>query len=152
MYAVIVCMDCVISKVKFLELPLAMVTIIVSPIARDIPKTKEEIMPDKAAGITTRVVTSNFVATNPNAPSIMELGSEEIASSDMLALIGIIIIRMTFLVQRILVGLSAGKICSIIAFTNVTAKKPNAIVSIPASISNNGLIVLFTLSDAYSLK
>src|SRR5699024_2585739 len=123
MYAVIVCMDCVISKVKFLELPLAMVTIIVSPIARDIPKTKEAIMPDKAAGITTRVVTSNFVAPNPNAPSRMELGTEDIASSDMEAIIGIIIIPMTIPGLRIFVGSSPGMISLKMGVTNVKAKK-----------------------------
>ena len=49
------------SNVKFFVLPLAIVTIIVSPIAREIPSTKEAMIPDKAAGMTTFLVTSNFV-------------------------------------------------------------------------------------------
>src|SRR5699024_8929665 len=110
------------------------------------------IMPDKAAGITTRVVTSNFVAPNPNAPSRMELGTEDIASSDMEAIIGIIIIPMTIPGLRIFVGSSPGMISLKMGVTNVKAKKPYTIVGIPASTSNNGLIVFFTLSDAYSLK
>ena len=51
------------SNVKFLELPLAIVTIIVSPIAREIPSTNEAIIPDNAAGITTFNVTSSLVAS-----------------------------------------------------------------------------------------
>jgi H+/gluconate symporter-like permease len=40
-------------------------TIIVSPIAREIAKTIDAIIPEVAAGNTTFVATSNFVAPNP---------------------------------------------------------------------------------------
>src|SRR5690625_2742000 len=88
-------MDDVISKVKFLELPLAIVTIIVSPIAREIAKTMAAIIPDRAAGITAFKVTSNLEAPRPRAPSLILCGTAFMASSDKEATMGIIMIPMT---------------------------------------------------------
>src|SRR5690606_3568287 len=112
------------SKVKFLELPLAIVTIIVSPIAREIPRTNEAIIPDIAAGITTFHVTSSLVEPRPSAPSLIELGTELIASSDREATIGMIMIPITIPGLRILVGSRPGIIDLNRGVTNVKAKKP----------------------------
>jgi hypothetical protein len=49
--------------------PAAMVTIIVSPMARDMARMKLAMMPDSAAGTTVRVATSYFVAPSAYAPS-----------------------------------------------------------------------------------
>src|SRR5690625_5030606 len=124
MYAVIVCIDCVTSNEKFFELPLAIVTIIVSPIAREIPRTKEAIIPDKAAGITTRKVVSNLVAPIASAPSRMEFGTDTMASSDNEAIIGIIMMPITIPGLRMFVTSTAGKILRMIGVTNVKAKNP----------------------------
>src|SRR5699024_9685123 len=123
-YAVIVCIDCVISNVKFLELPLAIVTIIVSPIAREIASTNEAIMPDNAAGMTTRFVTSNFVEPSANAPFLSEFGTELIASSDNEATIGIIMIPITSPGLSILVGSRLGMSFLKSGVMNVKAKNP----------------------------
>src|SRR5699024_498522 len=151
-YAVIVCIDFVITNVKFFELPLAIVTIIVSPKDREIPNTKEAIIPDNAAGITTRFVTSNFVDPIAKAPSLNELGTELIASSEREATMGIIIIPITNPGLSILVGSKLGINSLNIGAINVKAKKPYTIVGIPASTSKSGLTNFLTRFDAYSLK
>jgi len=46
-------------------IPAAMVTAIVSPIARESANTYEETIPEVAAGTTTFVETSNLVEPNP---------------------------------------------------------------------------------------
>ena len=51
-------------SVKFGFCPAAMVTIIVSPIARDTAKMNADTIPDKAAGTTTKVDTSSLVEPN----------------------------------------------------------------------------------------
>src|SRR5699024_849467 len=114
-------MDCVISYVKFLVLPLAIVTIIVSPIAREIANTIETIIPDKAAGITTRKVVSNFDAPKASAPSRVAFGTAFIASSDIDAIIGIIITPMTRPGLKMFFGSRLGIISLKSGITNVQA-------------------------------
>ena len=48
-------------SVKLGFCPAAMVTIIVSPMARDTARMNADIMPERAAGTTTRVETSSLV-------------------------------------------------------------------------------------------
>src|SRR5690625_3028537 len=129
-----------------------MVTIIVSPIAREIPNTIDDMIPDNAAGITTLKVVSNFVAPIASEPSLIPLGTELIASSESDAIIGIIITPITIPGLRIFVASTCGQIARINGVTKVNAKKPYTIVGIPASISNNGFNTFRTLSEAYSLK
>src|SRR5690606_9718607 len=140
------------SKVKFFELPLAIVTIIVSPIAREIPRTKEAIIPEKAAGMTTLKVVSSFVAPIANDPSRIAFGTEFIASSEREAIIGIIITPMTIPGLKIFVASTSGQTERISGVTKVKAKNPYTMVGIPARTSNNGFKTLLTLSEAYSLK
>jgi len=107
-----------------------MVTIIVSPIAREIPRTKEATIPEKAAGTITRHVTSSFVAPRASAPSLIELGTEFIASSESDATIGIIIIPITIPGLRILVGSKPGINDLNRGVTKVNAKNPYTIVGL----------------------
>src|SRR5699024_9486839 len=123
-FAVIVCIDFVTPLVKFLVLSLTIVTIIVLPMAREIANTIETIIPDKAAGITTRKVVSNFVAPNANAHSRIAFGTAFIASSDIDATIGIIITPITIPGLSIFVGSRLGMISLKSGVTNVKAKKP----------------------------
>src|SRR5699024_11181454 len=95
MYDVIVWMVSVGLKVRFGFEPPAIVTIIVSPIAREMANTNDAIIPDNAEGKTTFNDTSNFVEPSANAPSRIERGTALIASSDNDAIIGIIIIPTT---------------------------------------------------------
>ena len=53
------------KAVKFGLAPAAIVTAIVSPIAREIAKIYEATMPESAAGKATRVVTSSLFAPTP---------------------------------------------------------------------------------------
>src|SRR5699024_10872416 len=135
-----------------LVLPLAIVTIIVSPIAREIANTIETIIPDKAAGITTRKVVSNFVAPNASAPSRIAFGTAFIASSDIDAIIGIIITPMTSPGLKMFVCSRPGIISLKSGGTNVIAQHPYTSVAITASNSSNCLNTPFTLAEAYSLK
>ena len=52
------------SKVNVDTCPAAIVTIIVSPTARDSAKMIDATIPESAAGMTTRVATSNLVEPN----------------------------------------------------------------------------------------
>src|SRR5688572_24135040 len=90
-----VCIDCVMSNVKFFELPLAIVTIMVSPMALEIARTTEAIIPEIDAGIITLVVVSSLVEPRPIAPSFMIVGTAFMASSERDATIGIIMIPIT---------------------------------------------------------
>lgn len=92
---VIVCKEDVISRLAFGVLPAAMETIIVSPIALETAKTTDAIIPETAAGSTTLNVVSNLVAPSPSDPSRVEFGTELIASSLKLAIIGMIMIPTT---------------------------------------------------------
>src|SRR5699024_3221069 len=105
-------------------LPAASETIIVSPIALEIANTIEAMMPDNAAGNTIFVASSNLVAPKPNAPSLIESGTELIASSLILVIIGII---MTPTTKPGLIELklpNSGKTLLNIGVTKVKAKKP----------------------------
>src|SRR5699024_12741313 len=130
-YPVIVCIDSVTSSVSVGVEPAATDTIIVSPIAREIPNTNDAIIPDSAAGTTTFKATSSLVDPMASAPSLIELGTELMASSESEAIIGMI------MTPTIIPGLSALKIgrsgmntCSS-GVTNVSAKNPYTIVGIP---------------------
>ena len=99
-------------------------TIIVSPIARDNASTTDATIPDNAAGRTTFKATSNLVEPIARAPSLIELGTEDIASSDKDAIIGKIIIPTTIPGLSALNILRSGMICCKRGVTNVNAKKP----------------------------
>ena len=88
-------MDPVTLKSNVGVAPPASDTIIVSPMARETAKTTEAMIPDNAAGKITFSETSNFVAPKAKAPSLIEFGTELIASSDKDAIIGKIIIPTT---------------------------------------------------------
>ena len=51
--------------VRMNTLPAAIVTIIVSPMAREMPSTNDATMPDRAAGTTTREMDAIFSAAPP---------------------------------------------------------------------------------------
>src|SRR5699024_7992267 len=133
-------------------LPAASDTIIVSPIAREMAKTIDAIIPEVAAGKTTFIATSNFVAPKPSAPSLILFGTDDIASSLILEIKGIIITPTTIPGLTELKLPNSGKILLSTGVTNVSAKKPNTIVGIPDKISKIGLIIFLTLVDAYSLR
>ena len=112
------------SNEKFLELPLAIATIIVSPSAREIPSTKEAMMPDNAAGTTTFRAVSNLVEPSAAEPSRMACGTERIASSESEAIIGMIMTPITKPGLNIFVASKLGIHCRSNGVTNVNAKNP----------------------------
>src|SRR5680860_1429073 len=77
--------------------PAAMVTAMVSPMARESARMNDAITPDSAAGTTVRVETSYFVAPRAYAPCRMELGTADSASSDSDETSGMIMIPTTML-------------------------------------------------------
>ena len=76
-------------------LPTTIMTAIVSPTARPMAKTMEAMMPDLAAGSTTRQMVCQCVAPRARAPSRYDLGTERMASSDMLTTLGKIMMPST---------------------------------------------------------
>src|SRR5699024_6575607 len=108
----------------FLLLLHAIIRTIVTPIAREIANTIETIIPDNAAGITTRKVVSNFVAPSASAPSRTAFGTTFIASSDIDAIIGIIMTHMTMPGLKMLVGARLGITSLKSVVTYVQAKNP----------------------------
>ena len=67
--------------VRLAAKPAAITTIIVSPIALDTANRIEPIIPGKAAGITTFLIVSDFVAPIAYEPSLSDWGTELITSS-----------------------------------------------------------------------
>ena len=123
MYDVIVCMLSRGSSVRRGVAPAAIVTSIVSPIARDSPSISAATMPESAAGVTTRVATSNFVAPSAYAASRSERGTASIASSVNEETIGMIITPITSPALSALKMIMSGKRYSWSrGVTNVNAK------------------------------
>lgn len=110
------------------------------------------MIPEVAAGNITFVATSNFVAPKPSAPSRILFGTDDIASSLILEINGIIITPTTIPGLIELKLPNSGNIERSTGVTNVKAKKPKTIVGIPDNISNIGFIIFLTLVEAYSLK
>ena len=75
--------------------PAASDTIMVSPIALDTAKTIDATIPESAAGMVIFHATSNFVDPIAKAPSRMLFGTEDIASSDNEAIMGMIMMPTT---------------------------------------------------------
>ena len=76
-------------------IPAAIATIIVSPTARETPRMIDAMIPDSAAGTTTRDATVIFDAPSPYAPSRSARGTADIASSETDAMIGTIMTPTT---------------------------------------------------------
>lgn len=117
-------MECVKSRSNDGLEPAAKDTIIVSPMARDIANTIDAIIPEVAAGIITLKIISSLVDPNPNAPSRILLGTDDIASSLILAIIGMIITPTTKPGLMALKLDILGKIDLKMGVTSVKAKKP----------------------------
>src|SRR6056297_1965117 len=68
--------------------PATIKTVIVSPIARPIPKITAVTIPELAVGNITLLIVSHLVPPNANEASLYLLGIEVIASSDKLIIVG----------------------------------------------------------------
>lgn len=79
-------------NVRFGVDPAARATIIVSPIALEIAKKNDAIIPDEAAGKIIFFIVSNLFAPNAKDASLKDLGTAEIASSLIDAIRGVTII------------------------------------------------------------
>jgi len=85
------------------ELPATNITAIVSPIALPIPSTTAANIPDFAAGKITLNIVSVWDAPRPKEPSLYALGTDLIAVSDTVTMVGSIIIAKTII--------TANKLC-----------------------------------------
>ena len=119
---------------------IASTTAIVSPTARDMARMIEAMIPDSAAGKTTRRTTSNLVAPIANAPSRSPRGTARSASSDSDAISGVISSPTTSPADSMLNvpidGKSGLRSSGVMKFR---AKKPRTIVGMPAIVSRIGL-------------
>lgn len=144
-------------KVTWGVAPAAMVTAMVSPTAREMARINAAMIPLNAAGVTTLVITSNFVAPKEYAASRNDLGTARMASSLMDATVGMIIIPKTIEALNALKKLTSKpshfSITVLInGVTKLKAKYPYTTEGIPANISSMGLRMFRIFSDAYSLK
>ena len=127
MNAVIVCMASIGLNVRLGMPPAAMSTIIVSPTARLMPRTKAAMIPERPAGTTTRVEISYFVAPRAAAPSRRDRGTAYMASSEMEATVGRIMMPITRPAERALNtpgGVPNSQFSRSSGVTNVRAKNP----------------------------
>ena len=99
-----------------------MCTIIVSPTALEIARMKEATIPERAAGTTTFVATSNLVEPRAYAALRKDRGTETMASSLSVETIGMIINPITSPALKALKMIRSGKILCRIGVTNVSAK------------------------------
>ena len=95
MYAVMVSAGCVGFHVSVGCMPAAMATTIVSPIAREIPKTYAAAIPERAEGIMARSAVWKQVAPMAYEPSRTCKGTARIASSLIELMYGTIMMPMT---------------------------------------------------------
>jgi len=126
MNPVMVCMPSRGSRLKFFWAPAASATIMVSPIARDMPSTTAAATPDSAAGRTTRRLVCIRLAPIAKEPWRIACGTAENESSDSEAIVGMIITPSTSPAARALVKPTPmlRMSWSSVGVTNVSAKKP----------------------------
>ncbi len=79
----------------------------VSPMARDMPRTMAAATPDSAAGSTTRRVVCMRLAPIANEPCRSERGTAESASSESEAMVGMIMTPSTIPAERELVKVTS---------------------------------------------
>src|SRR3972149_11632772 len=118
-------MVCMLSKgfkVNFGVAPAAKATTIVSPRALEMARIKEAAIPERAAGTTTCVATSNLLAPSPYAASLRDWGTAIIASSLKETIKGMIITPMARLALKALKTLALGKISRLIGGTKGRGK------------------------------
>lgn len=139
-------------KVRFGVDPAASATIIVSPIALEIAKKNDAIIPDEAAGKTIFFIVSNLFAPNAKDASLKDLGTAEIASSLIDVIRGVTIIPRAIDAERALNIFVWGKIFIKNGVNKVKAIYPYTTDGIPAKTSSIGFIIFLVFLDAYSLR
>ena len=68
--------------------PATIRTVMVSPMARPIPKMKEQMMPEEAVGKSTCLMVCQWVAPKAREASLKVLGTADNASADTLTMVG----------------------------------------------------------------
>src|SRR5574341_865166 len=152
MYAVMVSIGTVGSRVSRGCCPAAIARIMVSPIARDTPNNTDAAIPDSADGTTTFTATCNLDEPRAYAPSRKLWGTAYMASSDRDEIIGMIMMPITIPGASALNPETVELTCCNNGVTNNRAKYPYTTVGMPANTSKMGLTTLRTCSPAYSLK
>ena len=131
--------------------PPAIVTIIVSPMARENPKIKDAMIPDKAAGNIIFNAVILLVEPSAREPILKDFGTAFSASSEIDAIVGMIIIPTAMPAEIALKtpdpGINRWTILGVIQFK---AKYPKTTVGTPASISIIGFMTFLVLLEANS--
>jgi len=124
----------------------------VSPMALEMAKMIETIIPDEAAGTITLNAVCNLVAPIPKEASRNELGTACSASSLMDEMYGMIIIPITIPADNELNPDRLGYNSCKKGVTTTKAKKPYTTVGTAANNSNKGFTDFLNDFGAYSLK
>src|SRR5215207_1977630 len=129
-----------------------MATIMVSPTARETPRTTAATMPERAAGNTTRRLVCILLAPRAAEPCRMLFGTADMASSLNEATVGTIITPITRPAASTLndpVG-RCSQSRNTVPWTNARANRPYTTVGTPARISRIGFRTLRSVGWAYS--
>ncbi len=122
--------------------PVTIRTAMVSPIALPIPRMIAAVIPERAAGMITLLIVCQPVAPIASEPSLNSRGTELIASSETLTIVGSAIIprRIDPASQVSPVGTSKETRIQLVSTTS--PKKPYTTEGMPASSSTAGLIMV----------
>ena len=132
------------------EAPAAIATTIVSPMAREMPRTIAATIPEMAAGTTTRVAVVTRRAPRPYDASRSGAGTALIASSETEAMSGIVRTPTATAAAAKLKPLAPGtRAWMMVGLMNVRAKKPRTTLGMPARTSRTGLTTHRTRGLAY---
>ncbi len=125
-------------------------TAMVSPMARPIPRIIAAVIPDIAEGTTILLMVCHRVAPTARDPSLYSRGTELIASSATLVMVGIAMIPRSIDPASHDSPVGTSKVICNHVVRTINPKKPNTTDGIPASSSIAGFIIAFIRGVASS--
>ena len=130
--------------------PATIMTAMVSPTARPMPRMMAAAMPESAAGTRTRLMVCQRVAPMASDPSLYSWGTELMASSETLTIVGSAMMpRRTEAASQVSpVGRSNATRIKLVR--TMRPKNPYTTEGIPASSSMAGLRIFFIRGEASS--
>ncbi len=131
-------------------LPVTMMTAMVSPIARPIPRMIAAAIPERAAGTMTRLIVCQRVAPVARDPSRYSMGTELIASSETLIIVGSVMIPRRIDPASQVCPLGMLNAMRMKVLRTIIPKNPYTTDGMPASSSVAGFRMLFIRGEASS--
>jgi len=130
--------------------PVTMSTAIVSPMARPIPRMIAALMPESAAGTITLRTVCQWFAPRARLPSLNSRGTELMASSATLVIVGMAMIARRIEPASQLDPEGWSKAMRIQSVRRIRPKNPYTTEGMPASSSTAGLMTAFVRGPAIS--